>query len=134
MALSEYEQRVIDDLERSLQKDDPKLAHAFENPSPHTYFRIVGLVIGLLVGLGLIALGVMRGSGLLVAVGFGAVFTSLALGATSRKGGLKIVEDDAPRTYQAISPKQLATTNASEPNARFMGRLEDRWNRRQEAS
>jgi len=130
MPLSEYEQRVIDDLERSLLRDDPKLAQAFRSSPPQPYARIIGVAVGVLLGIAMLILGSVMDRALLVAIGFGVIFTSLAWAASTRNSRrLNVAEKQFD--YVNLSPKELATTNASEQNGRFMDRLEDRWNRRQ---
>ena len=130
MPLTEYEQSVIDDLERSLTRDDPKLAQAFRSPGGPSYARIISIAVGLLLGIALLTLGFLLHQPLLAAGGFAVIFASLAWVASSRKVKPQATAENQ-YNYLAYRPKELATTNSSEPNGRFMDRLEDRWNRRQ---
>jgi len=130
MPLSDYEQRVIDDLERSLLHDDPKLAQTFKNPNAQPYRRIISVAVGVLLGIALLIVGSVIQQPLLVAVGFGAIFVALAWAASAKRQRLE-VEEEQPVDYVSLQPKELATSNTSDSTGRFMDRLEDRWNRRQ---
>ena len=60
MALSEYEQKMLAELEAQLTDEDPKLAESFR-PAPTTHLRIKNLIIGIFValaGLGTVIAGV----------------------------------------------------------------------------
>ena len=131
MPLSEYEQHVIDDLERSLLRDDPKLANAFRPAAANSYGRIIGVAIGIMLGISLLILGSVLQQSLLVAVGFGAIFCALAWAASSSRRPRIKEADELPIDYVNLHPKELATSNSNEANGKFMDRLEDRWNRRQ---
>jgi Flp pilus assembly protein TadB len=130
MPLTDYEQRVIDDLERSLLRDDPKLAKAFNSAPTHSYARIIGVAVGVLLGIALLILGSVMELPLLVAIGFAVMFMSLAWAASSRRAHSRDAEE-AQYTYVQMPPKELTTSNTNESNSRFMDRLEIRWNRRQ---
>jgi len=130
MPLSEYEQSVIDDLERSLQRDDPKLAKAFRSPTQPAYPRIIGIAVAMLLGIGVLILGSVLHQPLIVAGGFAVVFGVLAWWSSSRKAPAPI-DTENDYNYPLHTPKELTTSNSSENNSRFMDRLEGRWNRRQ---
>jgi len=130
MPLSDYEQSVIDDLERSLLRDDPKLAQAFRTSPSHPYTRVIGVAVGLLLGIAMIILGSIMGQALIVALGFAVIFLSLTVVASNRRA-TRQPADENKYDYVSLSPKELATSNTSDSSGRFMDRLEDRWNRRQ---
>jgi len=131
MPLSEYEQRVIDDLERSLLRDDPKLAQAFRSSAPQSSGRIIGVAVGVMVGIAALILGwVWLQNSWMVIAGFAVIFGSLAWAAKGRKVHRKTEQED-DYSFLDIAPKEFANSNVSSTNGRFMDRLEDRWNRRQ---
>jgi len=120
MPLSEYEQRVLDQLERDLGTD-PKLGRTMARGS-HQRGRIVGGALGVLIGLGVVLIGVVAqnvavgiaGFALMLAAAMWAIFTPRkhspkASGGGASQGGKK----QAPR----------------EP---FMRRVEERLARRRE--
>jgi hypothetical protein len=130
MPLTDYEQSVIDDLERSLTREDPKLAQAFRAPGSPSYKRIIGIAVGILLGIAMLTLGFLVHQYLLTAAGFAVIFAAVAWAGNGRKPQ---VSQAAEVQYNnlAYRPKELATSNSSAANGRFMDRLEDRWNRRQ---
>lgn len=120
MALSEEEQRLLEQLEASLAADDPKLAQTLGSSS--TLRQIHGrraTLAGVLFVVGLVLLVVgMQTSWAVSVIGFIAmlVATVIALGSWR-----KATDSDA-RGKRTPPPN-------SEP---FMGKMEDRWRRRQE--
>lgn len=121
MALSEEEQRLLAQLEASLAADDPKLAQTLG--SQHTPRQIHGrraTLAGLLFLLGMILLVAgMQLTWIISIAGFIVmlVATIVALGSWRKA------------TDPAAQPRQAPKSTPSEP---FMGRMEDRWRRRQE--
>ncbi|MGB3955368.1 MAG: DUF3040 domain-containing protein [Brooklawnia sp.] len=121
MALSEEEQRLLAQLEASLAADDPKLAQTLG--SHHTPRQIHGrraALAGVLFVVGLVLLIVgLRTIWPLSVVGFLAMFaaTVIALGSWRKA------------TDPAAQPRRNPNKSVSEP---FMGRMEDRWRRRQD--
>ena len=63
MALSEHDQRMLDEIEESLTRNDPRLGTELQ--FSHKHKRLGGLsgLIALAVGLGLVFLGVVTASG-----------------------------------------------------------------------
>ncbi len=117
MPLSEYEQRVLNELERDLGTD-PKLKSAMK----HAH-RSGGLLLasglGILAGLGIVLAGVIFQVPLLGIAGF-AVMTASALWALSRGSS-------------ASGPAKVsAKKKGPQPRKGFMNRLEERFERRRE--
>ena len=120
MALSEEEQRLLAQLEASLAADDPKFAQALgSHHTPRQIHSRRATLAGLLflVGVVLLIVGLQTAWPLSV-LGFIAMFvaTIVALGSWRKVAG-------AP-----TQPRQ-PNRPSSEP---FMGRMEDRWRRRQD--
>lgn len=120
MALSEEEQRLLAQLEASLAAEDPKLAQTLgSRTTPRQIHGRRATAAGLLFLVGVILLIVgLRTAWPLSVVGFIAmlVATIVALGSWRRA------------TDPSAQPRQH-TRSSSEP---FMGRMEDRWRRRQD--
>lgn len=72
MPLSEHEQRLLDEMEKALSAEDPRLANTLSSPSfPRIGGRFTGIFALISVfGLGLIAAGVSQQNPLLGIVGF----------------------------------------------------------------
>ncbi len=119
MPLSEYEQRVLEQLERDLGAD-PKLGRSMARGSRQRG-RIVGGALGVVVGLGVVLVGVMAqmvpvgiaGFALMLAAAMWAIFTP-------RKGAAK---------SSRRGPRPTHKQAHKEP---FMRRVEDRLARRRE--
>ncbi|MBX6371667.1 MAG: DUF3040 domain-containing protein [Acidothermus sp.] len=116
MPLSEHEQRVLEEIERTLSADDPKFAATVRSIDPRIYRRrrllrsaIAGILGALLVPVGiLIRQYEIAVLGILVAIG-----ALLYAGAIWRR-----------RARGVGRPKP--------PRRRFLHRMEERWDRRRE--
>jgi hypothetical protein len=116
MALSEREQRLLDELERGLYESDPNLANKISG-SRTPARMILGLTIGL-IGVSLIVFAVI------IQVAFFGLFAFLVM-----LTGLIVASSNLGATGQA---KQSSGANAK-PTAKSQARnlFEERWNRRQ---
>ena len=125
MPLSEHEQRLLEQMERALYAEDPKLASTLTRG--HHSVGVSsrrGVAIGfllLIVGLAAAIGGVAINQILLGLVGFVIVVTGLVMFVR----GLRAPSAD-------VSSAPAATPQAPQGTSGFMGRMEDRWNRRQE--
>jgi hypothetical protein len=119
MPLSEYEQRVLNELERDLGTD-PKLKNAMRR-GHRSGVRLVLAGIGILLGLGIVLTGVMTQVWLTGILGF-ALMVVCALWALSddSAGGAKPVESPQGKKKGPQRKKGL------------MSRLEERFERRRE--
>ena len=124
MPLSEYEQRVLEEMEQQLRSDDPKLADAISGAAVRRPRNvIVGTLLGL-AGIGLlvggvathvVALGIILGL-----VGFLAMFAGVML-AISR-----------PKRVPPPAAAGKVREQREKPSGGFMSKLEDRWDHRRE--
>jgi hypothetical protein len=115
MPLSEYEQRVLAEMEQQLSSDDPKLVTSLATPAAPRRGRIAIGVLVALVGLALLVVGMTVSLIWLSLVGFGVMFVGGYLALTSRK-----------------APAGAAKPPKPPRGRRGLGqRFEDRWNRRQ---
>ena len=125
MPLSEHEQRLLEQMERALYAEDPKLASTLTRG--HHSVGVSsrrGVAIGfllLIVGLAAAIGGVAINQILLGLVGFVIVVTGLVMFVR----GLRAPSAD-------VSSAPAAAAQTPQGTSGFMGRMEDRWNRRQE--
>lgn len=119
MALSEEEQRLLAQLEASLTADDPKLAQTLG--SSHTPRQIHGrraTLAGLIFLAGLVMLVAgLQTIWVISVVGFLAMLAGTILGLGA---------------WQKVTDPQAAPRPTPKPSEPFMGRMEDRWRRRQD--
>lgn len=126
MPLSDYERRVLEQMERQLSSDDPKLAQTFsEVPRARRATRVVlGSLIGV-GGLALLVCGLAFQMSWLGIVGFLVMFAGVLL-ALTRGGGT--AQDAAP----AQGAPGAKTPHGDARRSTFMDRLDDRWDKRRE--
>lgn len=141
MPLSEYEQRVLEQMERELTSDDPRLATTLTSTTSRSGARYVVAGLGLVVGLLTLVLGAANSVPWVGVVGFIIMFAAVSFAFTPPKkrpiGPIGTVTDSG-----TINPAKSGTSNGSSraqspsgqqrPKNRssFMHRLEERWDRR----
>ncbi len=124
MPLSEHEQRLFEQIERSLA-EDPKFASAVRATDPrfHAKRRMIAAAVLLLAGMALLVYGVAISLPLLGVGGFVVMLFALAFGMQSYRRGqsrdLHVVGGTASRR---IKPRKMGVVD----------RLEERWRRRPE--
>lgn len=125
MPLSEHEQRLLDQLEKQLNAEDPRFAHSMsaEPAGPVASSlgarNIVAGVLLLLVGLGVILTGV---SLKIIAVG--------VLGFLIAVGGIYWALQPGKDAPSGVSASRTPGAAASQKKSSFMQGLEDRWDER----
>ena len=122
MPLSEYEQRVLDDLERDLGAD-PKLKSAMTR-SRRTVGRLVTATLGVVVGLGVVLAGVMTKVWLIGIGGF-ALMITIVLWALLGPSG-------SSRGSRGAKGAIKGPAGPAKGRQGFMNRLEERFERRRE--
>ena len=128
MPLSEYEQRVLEQMERQLTSDDPKLVNTFQGGSSRTVRRWLLTGAGALAGLTVLVIGAATSQPWLGVLGFVAMFVSvvLAFSPPRRRGPSGVVtEGGAVRARPAKG-------RARSSSGGLMARLEARWDHRRE--
>lgn len=141
MPLSEYEQRVLEQMERELTSDDPRLATTLTSTSTRSGVRYVIAGLGLVAGLLALVLGVAMTVPWVGVIGFVIMLAAVSYAFTPPKkrpvGPIGTVSESG-----AINPAKARTSNGSSrpgpgsaPQKRkshgsFMQRLEQRWDRR----
>ncbi|MGH3546520.1 MAG: DUF3040 domain-containing protein [Mycobacteriales bacterium] len=143
MPLSEHEQRLLDQIERSLLDSDPKFASAVRasDPRKHAWRRVVvaALVFGVgaaIMVFGLVANVTPGGVPVLGLAGFVVMFSAALLAAQAfvrtSKPGLRVV-DPASGTTRTVPNTRKAPRRSgggSVSRGSLIDRLEQRWRRR----
>ena len=131
MPLSAHEQRLLEEIERSLA-EDPKLASAVRSTDPrlHARRRIIVAIIAVLLGLAVLIFGVAGKYPLLDVAGFVVMLGAAALGIQSFRRGrrpvLRVVEGTTTR--RAGRSRRAGGARRGS----MIDRLEDRWRNRHE--
>jgi len=125
MPLSEHEQRLLDQMERQLYADDPKLASALRGASRsgHDRLRLVLGGLAVLIGMALLVGGVAKPFWPLGVLGFVVMLGGGWLASTGWQP--KAADRGVDGPAKPGSPK--AKTRPG-----FMDRIEDRWDRRRD--
>jgi uncharacterized membrane protein len=137
MPLSEYEQRVLEQMERALTSDDPRLANTLQSTGRGNALRYVLSGAGVVVGLLLLVVGAATSRTWLGAIGFvlmfaGVVFAFLGPRKKQQEGPVGVVGEDGTvhTPHGARKPRKRQGGSRS---GGFLARLEERWeNRRNE--
>lgn len=134
MPLSEYEQRVLEQMERALTSDDPRLANTLQSAERHPVWRYVVAVLGVAAGLLLLVLGAASSQWIVGIAGFVVMFAGVMFALVRRRtrsGPVGVVGSTG-----AVASKRRSTSAGSSKAASsrsghsFMERLEERWERR----
>lgn len=119
MPLSEQEQRLLDEMERHLMRNDADVVSAPRDGRTLSYRNIVYGTILVLLGLGGLIVGVSLPLIAVGVIGFVVMLGGVILAVTPTRGpGRARVEPEKP----ASSTRQSAS---------FMDRMNDRWDKRQ---
>lgn len=124
MPLSEYEQRVLEQMERQLASDDPRLANTLTQRRRRPVVRFVLTGLGAVVGLLLLVLGAANSMPWLGAVGFVLMFASVALAFAMPR------HSAGPQGVVGQDGRVRQPGRKAGPKQGFMARLEERWERR----
>ncbi|GCE76185.1 DUF3040 domain-containing protein [Cellulomonas biazotea] len=125
MPLSEYEQRVLEQMERQLTSDDPRLANTLTQRGRRSVSRYLIAGSGAAIGLLLLVLGAAGSLPWLGVVGFVVMFAAVAFAFADPHRGAK---RGGPRGV--VQPDGEVRRAQPARKSGFMTRLEDRWERR----
>jgi len=116
--LSEHEQRLLEEMERSLYHNDADFVATVGNRGGRRNYRtiVLGILIAIL-GVGVIITGVALSIAAIGIVGFVVMFVGVLLALSTPKMSGDVPQPDVPRA-------------ASRPG--FMDRLNERWDKRQD--
>ncbi|WP_225754150.1 DUF3040 domain-containing protein [Actinotalea sp. Marseille-Q4924] len=127
MPLSEYEQRVLEQMERQLSSDDPKLVNTFHGRASNGLRRWVLVSLGALVGLTVLVLGAATSNPLVGVLGFVVMFVSVvfAFSPPRRSGPTGVVGADGGVRRPAAKARPPRSGG-------LLQRMEDRWDKRRD--
>ena len=118
MPLSEQEQRLLDEMERHLMRNDADVVSAPRDGRTLSYRNIVYGTVLVLVGLGGLIVGVSQQLIVVGVIGFVVMLGGVVLAVTPARGPGKV----------RVEPERPAKPRA---NSSFMDRMNDRWDKRQ---
>jgi hypothetical protein len=130
--LSEHEQRQLEQIEQALYREDPKFGRLVRSNDPRVHYKrkLVQALIGILIGAGALAAGVVTRRVYLEAIGAAVMLLSLVWAIISwRRHAVRVRPAPA-----RVSQSRAAGSGQPRPGwrARLMERMEERWRRRQE--
>lgn len=128
MPLSEYEQQILEQMEKSLTSDDPNLATKLAEPTKHSTKRYVVTISGTLVGVAILGVGVAQSLPLLGIVGFLVLFAAIALAFAVPP---KVAKKDPQPVTPAGSARAGKSAKKSGRSKTLLQAFEERWDRRQ---
>ncbi|GAA1835834.1 DUF3040 domain-containing protein [Agromyces salentinus] len=126
MPLSEQEQRLLEEMERNLYRNDADFVHAVggvRGRRPNYRAIVLGVLLAV-AGAGALIAGVALQALIIGVVGFALMFAGVLVAITPSKRGAA-TPAPAESGPSASKPK-------GQQSAGFMDRLNDRWDRRQE--
>jgi len=135
--LSEHEQRQLEQIEQALRAGDPRFADAVRAADPRVHYRrrVVGAALGFVIGAGLLAAGVVINVVLIAVAGFVVMLACSLWAVTSYRRMTGITTRRAPAQARGSGKERRAAKGrraAKQAGSGPMGRLEERWRRRQE--
>lgn len=119
MPLSEQEQRLLDEMERHLMRNDADVVSASSGGGTLSYRNVVYGTILVLVGIGALIVGVATQLVVVGVIGFLAMIGGVIAAVTPGKRP----------AGETARPERPAPTRSG---ASFMDRMNERWDRRQE--
>jgi hypothetical protein len=140
--LSEHEQRQLEAIEQALYREDPKFGRLVRSSDPRVHYkrRLAQALIGVLIGAGLLAAGIVTHKVYFEAAGAAVLVLSLIWTTVSWRRHLARVRPPQSKARQARSAGSSRSARPAGParqggwRARLMERMEERWRRRQERS
>jgi hypothetical protein len=135
--LSEHERRQFEQIEAALRAGDPRFADAVRAADPRVHYRrrIIAGALGFLVGVGLLLAGVVVNIILIAVAGFVVMLACSLWAITSYRRMVGSTSGSAPATARGLGKnRRVAKGRQAGTQARpgLMGRLEERWRRRQQ--
>ncbi|MGF3055013.1 DUF3040 domain-containing protein [Microbacterium sp. YY-01] len=129
MPLSEQEQRLLEEMERHLMRNDTDVVSARSGNRTLSYRNLVYGALLLLVGLGGLIAGVAVGNTIGVVIGVIAFAAMVAGVMVAVASDAKRDDSDKVAGHPTSGSPSRATSSAS-----FMDRMNDRWDRRQDGA
>lgn len=136
MPLSEHEQRQLEQIEQALRAGDPRFADAVHAADPRVHYkrRVIAAAAGFVIGTGLLLAGVVINVIPVAVAGFVVMLACSLWAVTSYRRMTGITTGRTPTQARRPGNKRRAAKGrqAGQAGSGLMGRLEERWRRRQE--
>jgi cobalamin biosynthesis protein CobD/CbiB len=135
--LSEHEQRQLEQIEQALYREDPKFGRLVRSSDPRVHYKrkLAQGLIGVAIGAGLIAAGIVTHRVYLEAAGAAVLVLCFVWTVVSWRRHLARVRPPQSKARQDRSAGPGRPADSARPagwRARLMERMEERWRRRQE--
>jgi len=127
MPLSEQEQRLLDEMERHLMRNDADVVSAPREGQSLSYRNIVYGSVLVLLGLAGLVVGVSTSLIVVGVIAFLFMVAGVVLAVTPTRGGIS-----RPRTEGSRKTSSPGGTARPAGSGSFMDRMNDRWDRRQD--
>ena len=137
MPLSEHEQRQLEQIEQALRAGDPRFAEAVHAADPRVHYkrRVIAAAPGFVIGVGLLLAGVAINVILIAVAGFVVMLACSLWAVTSYRRMTGITTGRIPAQARRSGKERRAAKGGragKQSRSGLMGRLEERWRRRQE--
>lgn len=132
--LSEHEQRLLEQMERALHEEDPKLASTLRHGSNYTVNGRHVLLgsLGVLLGICGLLGGVIMAQVILGVVGFLLMLGGVLMIGSAFRGPQPVVAGNTPGDIGAGSKRTKSAKVTKSTSDGFMSKVEDRWRKRRE--
>jgi len=135
--LSEHEQRQLEQIEQALRAGDPRFADAIQAGGPQVYYRrrVIAAAPGFVIGVGLLLTGVVINVIPIAVAGFVVMLACSLWAVTSYRRMTAITTGRIPPQARRSGKEWRAAKGrraGRQAGSGLMGRLEERWRRRQE--
>jgi hypothetical protein len=138
--LSEHEQRQLEQIEQALYREDPKFGRLVRSRDPRVHYKrkYVQALVGVLVGAGGLAAGLVTHRVYLEAAGAAVLVLSLLWMMVSwrrhvaRTRPARTKASPARPAAGPAGPARTGRASGQTRRSRLMERMEERWRRRQE--
>jgi hypothetical protein len=135
--LSEHEQRQLEQIEQALRADDPRFANAVHVADPRVRYRrrVIAAALGFVIGVGLLLAGVVINVIPVAVAGFVVMLACSLWAVTSYQRMTAIITGRVPAQARRSGKGRRAAKGGragGQAGSGLMGRLEERWRRRQE--
>ena len=143
MPLSEHEQRQLEQIEQALYREDPKFGRLVRSSDPRVHYKrkYVQALIGVLIGAGGLAAGLVTHRVYLEAAGAAVLVLSLLWMMVSWRRHVARTRPARTKASPArpaagpagpAGPARTGRASGQTRRSRLMERMEERWRRRQE--
>jgi hypothetical protein len=134
--LSEHERRQLEQIEQALRADDPRFADAVAAADPRVHYRrrVIAAALGFVAGVGLLLAGVVINVIALAVAGFVVMLACSLWAVNSYRRMTGVTTGRVPakgRSSGEGRPAAKGRRAGKQAGSGLMGRLEERWRRRQ---